>query len=1655
MNLSEFRQTYPDYNDLSDEDLTQSLHQKYYSDLSYDEFRKKFVVAQEQEPSPPTDSYLGHLGGQVQKGYLEADVTAQMGVAPALTPKQGPPVGITEGNTYPGLLPGMPTTIGTQVQAPVAPDSALAQPYEQRVKEGPYWKAAQESQRRAAEIPENPEWTDTYASKVAKGLGSVAQMGATGVALAPFVGAPLAGLAGPATMVELGAMTAGVMGGAGEQIQQGVAEGKKIEELDWPYLLGGALGTTEVAPIDLAFRFFKKYGEKNILARIGILAATGALSEGIQEGLQQVGSNLIAKHNYKPDQDIWEGVSDSFLVAMGIGGLLGGAAGAIPRAKTKGKVDVPPEDFTDGTLAEAPEFIGPPPPPEAPVEASTGPLPEIKQLSQKDMAKSNEAIEAQTAGSLPAQIDTRTYPNLTVEGAPLPYEPATVTPQVGTSATPTVGQEPVPEVGRVPPPLLTNHPVQVALQEEFGDAGSAAHFADTEGPRLGVSFHPVETRPGVWQVRMGQPKLEQVGSEYESFLDDLNNAEGEAQGASKQLLGRMRANVEKNRLAYEEQRKQEDWTEEDLAQFQNLDEKVIQAEPTEPTIPPTVQEGPKLGREARLQAIREAASKRLGANRPAVPSAEQDALLGKTKHLKFKPESVEEQKQLQEMLGKQAELLEADVQRATRDNKKISTAVLAQAVDDIQAGGDAAADAKRWLNERGKTNPFSFDSVVDTLGLDGEAIKEAIETGKADPEAMRDTIKLYSGLGWIPQSLETLQEMSKALVGKQGASLPGGGGATWLSRRAQEHIVLPQWVAKVNEKYKAFYDNASDRLAKQTADISAALEQIGIWRELSPESRTRMVDFVNQIRDKKLKATPSPEIETYTDGDLTKVRRVEKHMEEFEAYCKSKGLSDDEVNFMVGWKTGLNDAFVTRYNRLAEMRNIDPNTLSEMLNNEGFISNYFPHMWNQKSSYYTIGSKDGKTVAHVPLPVGFGQRVLGKHLLYNKFVEGLKKNPAFEGLEWSQPQSVREHERYWLNSPVPIDTMSRLLDEAAKRLEGNEELAPLAKAFRSQIPAEVAQIMKTRYQGNFAHRRGILGFETQDITKVYFDYISHTYSNLSKMEASKEYTNLMFKTKPSSEDFKLFADFVQDEMSPYGQFEKWMDGFRSLLFARYLGLRLKPAALNLTNMTTASIPMLGIYTKGAASSAKLHGESMKDIAKQWRSEFPTHRRVTGIQGAAVQNTLSPHEIRAQIDSYTDSTIQAQMMREYRGEFKDQNSLTQQAMQVLGRPMEMTEWYMRASTLNAALRAVERGLITHSETLQKYGWEQGEKVDLSVEENYQKALDFAQDIVNSSYADYTHFNKPPMIRSGKAGAALRTAYTFRLFNQHLMHMWSWMLQHEGSRGKVAFVKSMVGNALAGGAKAAPPLALLAWMYKQWDKEDPEDKLREDYPSLGRVWDVAFEGLPGLGGVYLGGSMEVGFPQTISEAIGVPAAVVTDIVNSVNAWSSGNPGKAVEYLAPLVVARDLLSAWRGATTGERTVGGRPINVPGEVEPAKLSVPEAFEKALGFRPMSTERRWRLSQGLQELNEEHREVQGKFADRYMNAIARDDQDKQAKIIDEIIAYNMIWLAKERPEMVITMDSLSDALNSRMGVRMPPVQMRGKALQRIEGYGLQPSYQE
>ena len=75
--IAEVRQQYPQYSDMSDDQLAGALHKKYYSDMPEDKFRQKIGL------QPPKETIGGRIAGEAL-GAGEAALGVATGVPAAL-----------------------------------------------------------------------------------------------------------------------------------------------------------------------------------------------------------------------------------------------------------------------------------------------------------------------------------------------------------------------------------------------------------------------------------------------------------------------------------------------------------------------------------------------------------------------------------------------------------------------------------------------------------------------------------------------------------------------------------------------------------------------------------------------------------------------------------------------------------------------------------------------------------------------------------------------------------------------------------------------------------------------------------------------------------------------------------------------------------------------------------------------------------------------------------------------------------------------------------------------------------------------------------------------------------------------------------------------------------------------------------------------------------------------------------------------------------------------------------------------------------------------------------------------------------------------------------------------------------------------------------
>jgi hypothetical protein len=134
------------------------------------------------------------------------------------------------------------------------------------------------------------------------------------------------GYVGIAALLGPEAATAvGVAQSSGQQYQDAIAEGASQDVAKDAALYGMAPGLLEALPAEA---LLGKFGSKliaRLIGKTGERIVLGMATEGAEEALQQVSSNLIAQALYAPDRSTYEGL----MSAAGGGSFAGGVLGAI------------------------------------------------------------------------------------------------------------------------------------------------------------------------------------------------------------------------------------------------------------------------------------------------------------------------------------------------------------------------------------------------------------------------------------------------------------------------------------------------------------------------------------------------------------------------------------------------------------------------------------------------------------------------------------------------------------------------------------------------------------------------------------------------------------------------------------------------------------------------------------------------------------------------------------------------------------------------------------------------------------------------------------------------------------------------------------------------------------------------------------------------------------------------------------------------------------------------------------------------------------------------------------------------------------------------------------------------------------------------------
>lgn len=851
-----------------------------------------------------------------------------------------------------------------------------------------------------------------------------------------------------------------------------------------------------------------------------------------------------------------------------------------------------------------------------------------------------------------------------------------------------------------------------------------------------------------------------------------------------------------------------------------------------------------------------------------------------------------------------------------------------------------------------------------------------------------------------------------------------------LSRRARA-IQPPAWIAKKFPEMASLFERQDTRLKKRMKKMSETLkENEKLWK-LRGEDLDSLRTLIWKLDGEQIKGL-GDKLRKTDDGTYT---INQEHYDNYRKWLDKLKISDRVKDIFIDIRKSLDRDLATVINTMQTMEDIDQTVIDEFRRQIGNIHNYFPHM-RYGDHYIEIKDRQtGKVVYREHFTLGDRARLR----VTAKLNELRKQYPEDQYILPDRLKKLRKLPEDVYSIPIPVDALEAVMNAAVNKMPDQES----REAFRKLLPQAVAETLQSRGWGaHMIKRQGIPGHETDDIKRVLFDYKAGLYGWLTKMEASRDFADIMADVAPIASGkpqlWQAMRTYVKDMLENADSVDRAVNTIRGIFFAKYLGGNVKTAFLNMTQNIIAGWPRLGMETNFA--SGKIISGAASDIVN-W----------------VTRGRLMPEdEKRLLTEMFEEGKTHANFLNEVQGQISaNAFGFLNKAMKALGWPMAVAERFNRGSIALAAFRVASDGKINNKDTLKRYGLKLGEKA------SYEKAKKFAEEIVDDAHFVYGKSNRPEIFRSGTVNKWASSAYTFRTFTHNLINLWSFMAR--SSRGRRAILKSIAGTAALGGMASIPLYKTFMNMIQQLTGDDPEkevlDYLGMDESDLLR--DMAVYGLPTIVGINLGGSLGMELPAlerikvndsfqemagtATMEIAGIPLAMLEDISNAFETANSGQIARSFEYLTPTVIS-NILKGVRLYNEGSTTISGKAIAEPGGGSgPRRLSGSEAIKKALGFQPTSAAKEWDIYNDIQNFIIYRRRAQSEFANRFAAAYHKKDQDAMDKVISDLNEWNEIQLRDGHPEYIISGSQWLSAIRSRIRWTKTPKYMRGVEMEMMQ----------
>lgn len=820
---------------------------------------------------------------------------------------------------------------------------------------------------------------------------------------------------------------------------------------------------------------------------------------------------------------------------------------------------------------------------------------------------------------------------------------------------------------------------------------------------------------------------------------------------------------------------------------------------------------------------------------------------------------------------------------------------------------------------------------------------------------------------------------------------------------------LPHWIAKESPSFAKIYNRQLRRMDERSMSLASSLQQVP---SLFGKERERLgkadMDSLRNILWQSEGTEPQAlkKVEKFgDDGTLAngrkKIRVRDEFYTEFDKWVDTLPGTDKARAALKEIRRSLDSDLVLAHNRLAGMAGMNDDIIKTFRQQIGHIPNYFPH--HRYGKWY-VQARDaaGNVVFRQHFDaIGKERAKVMSRLLAREQVA------SFPDAKWSFGENEKLPDEVY-GSPVDTQAMEQIIMAATSKIQDSKR----AGEVRDLLLESTADVLKMRGWGSHAiGRKGVPGFETEDITRVLYDYKAGLNGWLTKMDAAQDFSSALadIDARRTPRLWKYARQYTRDMLANADSIDKITGNIKGLAFAWYLGLNIKTAFVNATQNIVVGVPRLQMDVNGGAL------EWMKGAMDAIRYS------VTGEKSTAVTGDEKAmlFELRGK------GVITDAYMQEVRGHingFKGAN-LWNRLTDFLGKPMAVVETFNRSSLALAAYRAARNGRL-NSRARQKYG--------ITGKATYEQAKDFADTVVRDAHFVYGKANTPEFLRASTAGRIMSPVFTFRSFTANMLNMWLWAMKTQGADGAKLVGKSIGATAVLGGVTALPFYATLQALGQaiSGDDDDWTERLRRNLPKSNLLRDVVCYGVPAMAGVGIGGSLQMETPftnamrkgSTVKEVmtesmgalLGIPYSMGVEMPSRViEAGKAGNTLRAVEEALP-VVLKNGVQAWRLYSEGQTTLKGREINVPGREGARRLGAGEAAGKALGFQPVSSTKAYAAYAADKWRQDKRAEKMQELASPILAQMDGKDPQGRKKAMDMTRAWNDEKKAEGRTDMMI-----------------------------------------